>query len=149
MAAAQRVLHNALPAGPGTGTLDSAILTHLPFRVGEGSPLAVLGVMPPRSSGGLRPDQMELLASPCGQAALAPEVDRLEQRRRLAETEAVTERLRSSVLSTVSHDLRTPVASNQGCSESLLESGEALGEQTRREHLRIIWDESQRIGSMI
>lgn len=148
-AVAQWVLDNARPAGAGTGTLGSALFVHVPVRIANSVPLAVIGIMPQRGQSALLPDQLELLASLCGQAALALEVDRLEQRRHLAETEAETERLRSSVLSTVSHDLRTPVSSIQGCAESLLENGEALTETTRRELLRTISDESQRIGSMI
>jgi two-component system sensor histidine kinase KdpD len=148
-AVAQWVYSNALPAGAGTGTLDSSTLTHVPIRAGESSPLAVLAVMPPNQSNGMRPDQMELLGSLCAQAALALQVDRLEHRRRLAEAEAQTERLRSSVLSTVSHDVRTPIASIQGCAESLLENDQAITPETRRELLRTIADESHRIGGMI
>jgi two-component system sensor histidine kinase KdpD len=148
-AVAQWVFDNARPAGAGTGTLDSAALTQVPIRVADAAPLAVLAIAPPTGAGGLRPDQMELLGSLCGQAAMALQVDRLELRRRAAEAEIESERLRSSVLSTVSHDLRTPVASIQGCAESLLESERAIAPETRRELLRTIADESRRIDGMI
>jgi len=148
-AVAQWVYSNAVPAGAGTGTLDSSTLTHVPIRAGEASPMAVLAVMPPKQSSGMRPDQMELLSSLCAQAALALQVDHLEHRRRLAEADAETERLRSSVLSTVSHDVRTPIASIQGCAESLLENDQMITPETRRELLRTIADQSHRIGGMI
>ena len=148
-AVAQWVYSNALPAGAGTGTLDSASLTQVPIRAGEAAPVAVLAVKPPERSGGLSPYQMELLNSLCALAALALQVDNLERRRHLAEAEAETERLRSSVLSTVSHDVRTPIASIQGCAESLLESEQALTPETRRELLRTIADESYRVSGMI
>ncbi|MBI1291101.1 DUF4118 domain-containing protein [bacterium] len=148
-AVAQWVYSNALPAGAGTGTLDSSTLTHVPIRAGEDSPMAVVAVMPPNQSTGMQPDQMELLNSLCAQAALSLQVDRLEHMRSLAQAEAETERLRSSVLSTVSHDVRTPIASIQGCAESLLESEQVIAPETRRELLRTIADESHRISGMI
>lgn len=146
---AQWVTDNGRPAGPGTGTLESSILTHLPIRVADAPPLAVLAVKPPVGLNGFSADQLELISSLCGQAALALEVDRLEQRRRMAETEVESERLRSSILSTVSHDLRTPIASIQGCAESLLGNDAAFTKQTRDELLRTISEEAQRVSSMI
>ena len=145
---AQWVFDNSVPAGAGTGTLEGSLLLHMPLRVGDNSPLAVVSVFPPDNNR-MRPEQMQLLESFCSQAALALEVDRLEQQRRVTDSQIETERLRSSVLSTVSHDLRTPIASIQGCSESLLENETVLSNETRRELLHTITDESHRISSMI
>ncbi|MDX1973700.1 MAG: sensor histidine kinase KdpD, partial [Candidatus Sumerlaeia bacterium] len=148
-AVAQWVLSNSRPAGSGTGTLESSLLTHLPIRVAEGEPLAVLALMPSKKSPVLQPDQMELLSSLCAQTALALEVDRLEQRRRQAQTEVETERLRSSVLSTVSHDLRTPIASIQGSAETLLDGENRIPKETRLELLRTITEETHRMSGLI
>ncbi len=148
-AVAQWTLDNAKPAGAGTGTLGSALLTHVPIRVADQPPIAAMAVVPPSSQGRFFPDQMQLLEALCGQAALALEVDRLEEQHRLAEVQAETERLRSSVLSSVSHDLRTPLASIVGCAGSLLDDTGQLAPATHRELLRTINDEADRMGGLI
>ena len=71
----------------------------------------------------LIPDQRLLLESFAHQMALALEVDRLQEDAKQAQLEAEKERLRSSLLSSVSHDLRTPLAAIIGSASSLLQSG--------------------------
>jgi two-component system sensor histidine kinase KdpD len=60
-----------------------------------------------------------------------------------------TEQLRSSLLSSVSHDLRTPLAVVAGASSSLLESGDSLSAETRRELLESIVKESDRLARLV
>src|SRR6185503_16546062 len=77
------------------------------------------------------PDQMLLLESFAHQVGLALEVDRLQDNARLAQVEAEKERLRSSLLSSVSHDLRTPLSAIIGSASSLLQSAGTLPEKAR------------------
>jgi K+-sensing histidine kinase KdpD len=70
-----------------------------------------------------------------------------EARRR--EVEAETERLRSSLFSSVSHDLRTPLAVIAGSSSSLLAAGPNLDDETRRELCQTIFDDSQRLARLV
>lgn len=63
--------------------------------------------------------------------------------------QAETERLRSAVLSSVSHDLRTPLATIAGASSSLLESGDRLDPVARRELLSSIYEEADRLGRLV
>src|SRR3989304_1176762 len=60
-----------------------------------------------------------------------------------------TERLRSSLLSAVSHDLRTPLSVIIGASSTLLESGQALDAKTLRELAASILDESERLNRLV
>jgi two-component system sensor histidine kinase KdpD len=90
-------------------------------------------------------EQVNLARSLCDQAALALDrtqlVADLEQARLVSETE----QLRSALLSSVSHDLRTPLASIIGSTTSLLEYGKSISEQDRHELLEMVVDEAQRL----
>jgi two-component system sensor histidine kinase KdpD len=81
----------------------------------------------------------------CEQAGVA--IDRSRLVGDLEETRLVyeTEQLRSALLSSVSHDLRTPLASIIGSTTSLLEYGDAFSPADRRELLATILDESRRL----
>jgi two-component system sensor histidine kinase KdpD len=59
------------------------------------------------------------------------------------------ERLRSALLSSLSHDLRTPLGSIEGAASSLLEERAALGEEDRRELAEAILEESRRMSRLV
>ncbi|MDO6415608.1 sensor histidine kinase KdpD [Sphingomonas sp. BIUV-7] len=108
MAAAQWAFDTSTPAGKGSGTLAASEWLFQPLRAG-GKPLAVMGLA--RDSGGdpVRPDQLPLLVSLLDQAALVLERLRLEGEMRGVEEVRTRDRLRAALLSSVSHDLRTPL----------------------------------------
>ncbi len=97
----------------------------------------------------LEADQWDQTRALCDQAAVAVErtalVGDLEQARLAAETE----QLRSALLSSVSHDLRTPLSSIIGSTSSLLEYGDGIGEAGRRELLRTVLNEAERLNRYI
>jgi two-component system, OmpR family, sensor histidine kinase KdpD len=94
-------------------------------------------------------DQIDLARSLCDQAIVVLErtqlVADLEQARVVTETE----RLRSALLSSVSHDLRTPLASIIGSTSSLLEYGDSFSDANRRELLTTVLEEAQRLDRYI
>ena len=106
-------------AGRGTQTLSLAEALYVPLRA-AGIPLGVLGVRPADPDRLLIPEQLHLLEAFANQAAMALQRDQLEQQARAAQIQIEAERLRSSLLSTVSHDLRTPLASITGSASTLL-----------------------------
>ncbi len=110
LAAARWVQDTGKPAGRGSGTLAASDWLFLPIAAGD-RPLAVLGVA--RDDGGdpLRSDRLPLLTSLLDQAALALERLRLETEMRDVESVRTRDRLRAALLSSVSHDLRTPLTS--------------------------------------
>ncbi|WP_419826093.1 DUF4118 domain-containing protein [Sphingomonas sp.] len=110
MAAAQWVSDTGQPAGRGTGTLTASDWQFRPLGAGE-HVLAVLGLA--RDDGGdpVRADQLTLLGSLTDQTALALERLRLEAEMRDVDAVRERDRLRSALLSSVSHDLRTPLTS--------------------------------------
>jgi two-component system sensor histidine kinase KdpD len=91
------------------------------------------------------PDRFESLRSLCDQAAMALDRIRLAADLEQAKLISETEQLRSALLSSVSHDLRTPLASIIGSATSLLEYGEAFSPGDRRELLATVAAEAQRL----
>ncbi len=110
MAAAQWAWDTGAPAGRGSATLAASEWFFQPLRAGDRT-LAVLGLA--RESGGepVRSDQLPLLMSLVDQAALVLERLRLELEMRDVDAVRERDRLRAALLSSVSHDLRTPLTS--------------------------------------
>ena len=104
-------------------------------RLGSRGAVGVLGVTPSDGHALESPEQLHQLETFANQVALAIERAQASEEARRAEVRAEAERLRNSLLSSVSHDLRTPLASITGASSSLLESGDALDTRTRVELL--------------
>jgi two-component system sensor histidine kinase KdpD len=118
MAAAQWVLDTGQPAGRGTGSLAASDWQFRPLHAGE-RVLAVLGLG--RDDGGdpIRSDQLPLLTSLLDQTSLALERLRLEGEMRDVDKVRERDRLRAALLSSVSHDLRTPLTSVIGAAAEL------------------------------
>lgn len=132
------------PAGRGTATLPGAAVTALPLSPGA-TPLGVLVIAGRRDSWTFDLDQRRLadaLARGCGVAIGRA---RLAALARDATIRARTEELRSSLLSAVSHDLRTPLAVITGAATSLIDDGGALAAATRAELLDTIVAEARRL----
>lgn len=90
-----------------------------------------------------------LLATFVGQIAVALERARLAAAHKEAERIAALERLRSTLLSSVSHDLRTPLGSIMGSATTLLDQGATIDPATRRELLQAIHDEADRLARLL
>ncbi|MDE2490338.1 MAG: sensor histidine kinase KdpD [Elusimicrobia bacterium] len=141
---AQWVYDLGQSAGLGTQTLPVVEALYAPLLGAEG-PVGALRVQPRARERLTAPDQMLLLESFAHQIALALGVDRLQESARRAELRAETERLRSSLLSSVSHDLRTPLAAILGSATSLLRGAAA----PEREQLENIRDEAERLSRLV
>ena len=110
LAAARWVQDTGKPAGRGSGTLAASDWLFLPLVAG-GRTLAVLGVAREDGDDPVRSDQLPLLTNLNDQAALALERLRLETENRDLDAVRERDRLRAALLSSVSHDLRTPLTS--------------------------------------
>ena len=110
LAAGQWAADSGKPAGRGTGTLTASEWLFQPLAAGE-RVLAVLGLWRDGGADPLRSDQYPLLMSLADQAALALERLRLEAETRELGTVRERDRLRAALLSSVGHDLRTPLTS--------------------------------------
>ncbi|MGN7160127.1 DUF4118 domain-containing protein [Sphingomonas sp. SAFR-052] len=108
LAAARWAADTGAAAGKGSGTLTASEWLFQPLRTGD-RVLAVLGVASERPGNPVRADQLPLLSSLIDQAALVLERLRLQAEMRDIDAVRTRDRLRSALLSSVSHDLRTPL----------------------------------------
>jgi two-component system sensor histidine kinase KdpD len=145
---AQWVFEHGSPAGRGTDTLPGAKGLYLPLTGSEGA-VGVLGILQEQEGPRLRPDQRHLLEAFAGQAALALERARLAEERASARGLADREKLRNALLSSVSHDLRTPLGAITGAASSLLDPDSGLGEEDRRDLLLTVHEEAQRLHRLV
>lgn len=148
MAAATWCWDKNQPTGRGTDTLPGARRLFLPLRTGQGK-VGVIGVSRDASGFMLTPQERRLLDALADLAAIATERIRLaksvDQARMLAETE----KLRSALLTSISHDLRTPLASIIGSISSLRSYGTLYDEDTRDEMLATAQDEAERLNRYV
>ncbi len=133
-------------AGFGTDTLPGSTSMCAPLRIGM-SALGVLALLPKEKSV-FYAEQRAFLDVFCRQVAVALEHARLAEKARIAALRAKTEEIRSSLLSSVSHDLRTPLASITGAATSLRDDYN-LSDETRRELVGAICDEAVRLEHLV
>jgi len=144
---AQWVFDHAEPAGLGTLTLPGARATYLPLKGAAGA-IGVLGLLPEGAPRWAEPDQRQLLEAFATQTALALERSLLAEQGALDKRRADEERLRNALLSSVSHDLRTPLGVITGAVSTALETPE-LPEPARRELLQSAQEEAQRLHRLV
>jgi len=135
-------------AGRGTDTLPASEALYVPL-LASGEPVGALGVKPKDPERLFIPEQLHLLEAFAHQSALAVAGDRLEQKQKQTQVLMETEKLRSSLLSSVSHDLRTPLAAIAGSASSLLENRENMDKKTQDELLENIFGESERLNRLV
>ena len=148
LAAANWAWTNNHAAGRGSDTLPGAKRLFLPMRTGRGA-IGIVGIDSDKPGPLLTPDQRRLLDALIDQSALAIErvslVGDLERAKRTAETD----RLRSALLTSISHDLKTPLAAVLGTAGTLRDLSGQLTETQRRDLLATIVDESERLNRFI
>lgn len=148
IAAAHWAWEHDRPAGRGADTLPGAKRLYLPLKTGR-TRVGVLGLDNDKQGPVLTPEQQRLLDSLADQAALA--IERIQlvadvDRARLA---AEADRLRSALLTSISHDLKTPLASILGAAGTLKDYSADLPEADRVELLSTVIDESERLNRFI
>lgn len=145
---AQWAFDHSERAGLGTDTLPGASALYLPL-VGSSGAIGVVAVRPKDPGLLLDPEQLHLLESLVNQVALAIERTRLSEEAQHAHVRAETERMRNAILSSVSHDLRTPLATITGAASSLAEEQRELDPAARRELSRSIYREADRLDRLL
>ncbi|MDR3523654.1 MAG: sensor histidine kinase KdpD [Acetobacteraceae bacterium] len=150
LAAANWAWQSNRPTGRGSDTLPGGRLLFLPLRTGSG-PVAIVGIDNDDIKRGplLTPDQRRLLDALGDQAAvsiermvLAEDVDR-------SRLNAEAERLRAALLTSLSHDLRTPLSAILGAASSLQTYRAALAVADQDELLATIAEEAERMGRFV
>ncbi len=147
-AAASWAWQSDRPAGRGSDSLPGASWLFLPLRTGRGK-VAVIGLDADRPGALLTPDQRRLLDALTDQAALAIERILLSRDLDRSRVQAETERLRAALLTSISHDLRTPLASILGAASSLESYGNLLDDEARSDLLGTIHAEAERLNRFV
>ena len=148
LAAANWAWGNDRPAGRGSDTLPGAKRLFLPMRTGRGA-IGVIGIDDDRTGPLLTPDQRRLLDALVDQGALAIErvllVEDMDRVKRTVESD----RLRGALLTSISHDLKTPLASVLGAASTMRDLGSGLTDAQKRDLLATVIDESERLNRFI
>ncbi len=146
LAVAQWVYDHQQPAGLGTTTLPAATARYLPLK----APMRTRGVLAfqPADAALLdEPEEMQLLDACVAQIALAIERVHYVEVAQDALVTMESERLRNSLLSAISHDLRTPLTALVGLADAL--TAERLADDSRRELAVAIRDKAQRLTALV
>ena len=148
LAAAKWAWDHERPAGRGSDTLPGAKRLFLPMRTGRGL-VGVVGLDSDKPGPLLTPDQRRLLDALIDQAALAIErvhlVDDLDQAKRREEAD----RLRAALLTSISHDLKTPLAGIIGAAGTLKVLSRDLDDAAKADLLATVVDEAERLNRFI
>ena len=139
---------HARAAGLGTDTLPGARASCLPMTA-SGRSLGVLAFVPRVPGRALDAEQRHLLEALAQQGAVAFERVDLAEAAEAANLRARTEEMRSSMLSAVSHDLRTPLAAIGGAASALAGGAPGLDDAKREELVATIGGEAARLERLI
>ncbi len=132
LSVAQWVHDRWQPAGLGTDTLAGTPIHYVPLRAPVRN-RGVLALAPRNERLIFVPEQRRLLDTFAAQIALALERVHFVEVAQEAELGMASEQLRNSLLASISHDLRTPLAVITGAASSLVEQGDSLSAEARRE----------------
>ena len=145
---AQWVADHGRRAGLGSDTLPSAPALYVPL--GDASQrLGVLAILPRNPRRVLLPEQLHLLETFASQVGLALERARLTEGAEEARVSAESERLRNTMLASISHDLRTPLAVMGAAASTLARREPALDEATRIALAASIEDKAREMTDLI
>ena len=147
LSVAQWVFDHAQIAGQGTDTLPGADAVFFPISGFRGA----IGVLVLRAANLRRvflPEQRRLLDTFISQIAQTLERVRFADEAQQTQLRMESESLRNSLLSAISHDLRTPLASIVGAASALVEEDAQLAAQDRQELSLTIYDEALRMSNL-
>jgi two-component system sensor histidine kinase KdpD len=148
LAAAKWAFAQRREAGRGSDTLHGARWLFLPIP-GEHGFVGVIGVRPLDDAERLNPDQRRVLDLLAAQAGIALDRARFQREAADARVEAEGERLKGTLLASVSHDLRTPLSTIRTAIESLEQFGDRHDTATRAELLSMAGTEVRRLARFI
>ncbi|AJA49301.1 sensor protein KdpD [Clostridium pasteurianum DSM 525 = ATCC 6013] len=131
---------NGKEAGNGTDTFYGAKGYYMPIKV-QNKVLGVIGVS--CLQGFLEPEQKFIVQTITGQIAIAIDREILSSQQEKSKVQIERERLRSNLLRSISHDLRSPLAGIKGAISTILENGKFISEKTKEDLLNGIYDDTE------
>lgn len=142
------VFEKGQEAGCGTETFSGSGIRYWPLKTGQGI-VGVVGFQTKSSKELLPHDQRELLGIFMNQTALA--ITRADLAKKAKRTEVLQEadKLQKALLNSVSHNLRTPLASVLGVLDTILEDGALLDVSTQQSLLKTAQEEARRLDWLV
>ena len=147
-AAADWAWRQGKPAGRGSNTLPSAEWLFIPLKTARGT-LGVLGVQIENRRRLPSSEETRLLDTLADQAAIAIERTHLVSEFEEARLFMETEKLRSALLSSLSHDLRTPLVSILGSATTMIDLESELDKDAQHDLLNTIREEAERLNRFV
>jgi two-component system sensor histidine kinase KdpD len=148
LSVAQWVFEHRQAAGLGTDTLPGAKALYLPLVASSGA-VGVAGILPKNAGDGFEPEQYHYLEAFANQTAIAIERSFLGEAAQRALLKAETESLRNTLLSAISHDLRTPLAAITGAASTLLQEDVLIDQVSRLDLIQTIHEEAEHLNRII
>jgi two-component system, OmpR family, sensor histidine kinase KdpD len=148
MTAARWAYTHTEPAGADTGTLPIIPWYFVPLRIGDKT-LGVIGIAKDKGTPPFDSEARALLDTLSGQTAAALERASLASEMVSAKTATETERVRNTLLASISHDFRTPLSSILGAATSLLSYGDKLDAAAKTDLLGQIKQETEGLDEMV
>jgi two-component system sensor histidine kinase KdpD len=148
LSVAQWVYEHRQPAGLGSDTLPGAKALYLPLIASAGA-IGVVGILPKALMDGFEPEQFHYLEAFANQTAIAIERSFLGEAAQRALLKAETESLRNTLLSSISHDLRTPLSAITGAATTLLQRDVMIDTESRLDLVKTIQEEAERLNRII
>lgn len=139
-AAANWAFLNEKESGLGTDTFYSAKCYYVPIK-GHKDILGIIGVY--CSKDDLKPYQKYIFETVTSQMAIALERENFSKEQETSKVEIERERLRSNLLRSISHDLRSPLAGIKGAVSTIIENGESISEETKKNLLQGIFEDTE------
>jgi two-component system sensor histidine kinase KdpD len=139
---------HGLPSGHGTGASSNAAGLYLPLRTGRGT-VGVIGLLPHGREEMRTSHETAPIDSLTNQVAINLERVQLAERIQEARILAEADKLRTALLTSISHDLKTPLASILGNVSSLAQYGKLYDEATRVEMLEMVEAETVRLSRFV
>ena len=146
--AAAWVYENAAPAGLGTSKWAEVTWRFEPLLCPDNA-VGVLALEPERPGTALTPEQLQLLGAFVSQVGLAIERELLVDKAQQAELHKATEAFQATLLNSISHDLRTPLASITGALSSLKEDKGSRLVPAQLELVDTAYEEAQRLNHLV
>jgi two-component system sensor histidine kinase KdpD len=148
MTAARWAYRHNEPAGADTATLPIIPWYFTPLRIGD-KMLGVIGIANAKDAPPLDSEARALLETLSEQTAAALERASLAREMVSAKTATETERVRNTLLASVSHDFRTPLSSILGSATSLIDYGDKIDATTKKDLLAQIKTEAEDLDEMV
>lgn len=133
-------LLNDKECGAGTNTFHGAKGYYMPLK-SNGKILGVLGISCVNEP--LKPEQKFIFETVANQIYIALDREILSESQKDIKLEIERERLRSNLLRSISHDLRSPLAGIKGAVSTIIETGNLISEETRGELLQSVYDDTE------